>query len=349
LENPTWEVTKRPQGIEIPAVYMYASQRALVFPALFSMDKEDISFLTSGHYGTIESYFERCGLDAALFVPQVIAAGCDSLEHHIESHDEWVRLRAVFKAIFPSVLDRASSESILVAKYLDQLRLPLRGNIGLVDIGWMGSMQEAFEKLAALSGRNYSVTGYYIGMHAGAEQRTGAGRRMKGYLTNLGKPEDINQWIQEGIELIDFLFLAPHGSCLGYVERAGAIEPFLEDNPLEAENTAKAQRVQMGVIDYITAVQSLIRECPRLQLDTRGALFPFAQVIREPTKAEAELLGDLTHVLGFGKSERLYIARPPERQTRHLNGSASASGSRAKPYAPFWEIGYAKRTGKLVG
>jgi predicted HAD superfamily hydrolase len=324
------------KGEPIQSIYLYGSRRALVFPALLTMDDDDLTFLASGVRETVRNYLGRCGLDPEAFEMAVRTSGLPSLDYRIESGDDWLAVRKLFQTIARDVLRAASAESRHVLTYFDQLGIPSTGHVAIVDIGWLGSMQHGLEKLFRLSGRSCSVSGYYVGVHDGACHRVKSGQRMKGYLTTLGQPDELNKWILECVELIEFLFLAPHGSCLGFDDIGGEIVPRLEDSQFDADNTAKALKVQEGVLAFLEEARPLIERYPHLVVDSRGAFFPYAEVIMNPTRVEAETLGNLTHVQNFGKSERAYIAKV-QRQPRQ--GDADAS-------KPFWRTGYAKLTGK---
>lgn len=135
--------------------------------------------------------------------------------------------------------------------------------------------------------------------------------------------------------------VAPHGTCLGFDDVGGVIVPRLENNPFEAENAAKALKVQDGTLTFVHDARALIERYPHLVLDNRGAFFPYAQVLKDLTKPEAETLGELTHVQSFGKSERAYIAKV-------LRGARRGNGDTADTAKPFWRAGYAQLTGQKI-
>lgn len=322
------------QGVTLPSLYMYASRRALVFPALMSVADGDIEFLGSGKYQDVATYLRRCGLEPDAYEREVLEAGFASVDQQLFTYEDWKQLRTLFQKLAPRILQATAAESKLALSYLDQLDIPKSGRLAVVDIGWHGTMQEALEKLLRLSGRSTTVTGYYVGLHPRAQKWLDRGQHMKGYLAHAGKPEDIYSWIYSCVELVEFLFLAPHGSTLGFVDVDGTIHPRLEDNGWEADNVAKAARVRQGVRQFFEAVQPFVERFPHAELDPRGAFFPYAQVIMDPTAEEARLLGDLSHVEGFGQSERRYIAKP---------NAIPPTERGAHEQPPFWTIGYAKR------
>lgn len=336
-----FDLVQQWKGEPIQTTYMYASRRALVFPALLTMDDDDLVFLCGGNRESVHNYLERCGLDPEAFEMAAQAAGLPSLDYRVETDADWLAVRKLFQTISRDVLRSASAESRNVLAYFDQIGLPSEERIGLVDIGWLGSMQNGFEKLMRLSGRSCSVTGYYVGVHREAAPRINNGQRMKGYLTRLSQPDEINDWVMQCVELIEFLFLAPHGTCLGFDNQEGVIVPRLEDNRFEAENTAKALKVQDGALAFLQDALPLIERYPHLILDARGAFFPYAQVLKDPTRPEAEALGELTHVQSFGKSERAYIAKV-------TRGSRKGKGDASDTAKPFWRAGYAKLTGQKI-
>lgn len=319
------------RGLDIKTVYMYASRRALVFPALVGINQPALDSLVAGSGMTVRMYLERWGLDAERYDYDARLCGFESLDARVKEPHEYANMGRLFTVIGPDVLASATRESELVQRYFDQLDLPQTGRLAVMDVGWHGSLQESLTTLLRLSGRSCSVKGYYLGLHQGAHSRIAKGHAMSGYLTTVGQPEDLNTWILSCVELVEFLLLAPHGSCLGFTESDGQIVPILEDDPTEVDNREKAAIVQEGAMQFLEAARPLLKEFPTLEIDPRGALYPYAQIIMDPTLEEARTLGDLTHEQNLGQG-RWYLANPDAVKRKKMRLDTV-----------FWKIGYQRR------
>ena len=321
----------RARGLEIASVYMYASRRALVFPSLMALDEHALSLLSSGVNMPVRAYLKRYGLNAERYTYDAKFCGFKSLDDRVKEPEDFDRVKRLFTLIGADVLQATTQEAAIAQRYFDQLQLPRSGHVAIMDVGWFGSTQEGLTKLLRLSGRSTTVTGYYLGLHREAEVRMNRGYPMKGYLTTAGEPEDIHSWMMACIELVEFLLLAPHGSCLGFTERDGQITPVLEDDPTEAGNREKAAAVQEGALKFIEDAIPLLAAFPTLEFDPHGAFYPYAQVIMDPTYEEARTLGDLTHEQNMGQG-RWYLANPEALKREH-----------ASMDTVFWKAGYQRR------
>lgn len=326
------------QGIPTPAprsAYVYASRWAWGFPALCTVDDRALTFLISGAPQAVHQYLDRCGLDPQVYERELAACGFQSVDDIVETEEERRRLALVFKRLHRDVLLRAATEAQLVTRYLDQLQLPRHGTVGLVDVGWLGSMQASFDTLMTLSGRECAVNGYYFGTLAAAantQSQAAHGLTMNGYLTNYGAPAEIERWITQCVQLLELPFLASHGTCIGFEDQKGAIVPRLQDiaeDLEELDDLRKAAEVQRGIVAFLDCARSVIQQCPHLQLDPLGAMIPMAETMMDPTREEAERLGNLTQSDGFSNTMREFVAHPNARDGRYL-----------------WEAGYHKRSGR---
>ena len=313
--------------VTIDSVYMHASRRALEFPALLSMEDKDVAFLTEGMYGRpVRTYLDRWGLHTDDYRRELLAGGFESGSDIVSCHEDRLRLGQVFKKIHKKVLLAAANESKLVSRYLDQVGVPHKGNIGVVNTGWLGSMQAAFDTLLKLTGRSCSLKGFYLGTHLAAHNTAYSRQAMAGYLTNFGAPEDIDRWVNACVELVEVPFRGSSSSCIGFEEREAGIWPKFADQTGDKKTFERGARIQEGIMQFLTAARPLVEKCMYLDLDPRGAFLSYAEIMLEPTREEATLLGDLTTSDEFENAERIYLASP-------LSDVGAVS----------WKIGYAKR------
>jgi predicted HAD superfamily hydrolase len=300
------------RGMSVNSIYMYASRKALQFPALVGYGTEERDFLLSFGVGTVGEYLSRCDLDPSQYRREILEAGFAGPDDRAGDPDSYPKLCHLFNQLHKAILRRAADQSKLVSRYLDQIEIPAKGQVGLVDIGWYGSLQQGFQRFMRLTDREVRVHGYYLGLHNPAKYRIARGQRMESYLTYLAEPEEMHVSVMASVELIEFLLLAPHGTCLGFSESPdGVIEPVLsEGNADELVNVEKAARVQEGVMAFLELVRPIIEDFPHIDIDPIGAFYPYAQTTNDPTLEEAKLLGGLKHAEGFGNSALECLTEP---------------------------------------
>jgi hypothetical protein len=151
--------------------YLYASRRAFNVPALTEINERTCDFLVSGTTRMpVGAFLSRIGLSVLESLPMILAAGFSGPEQMVLSGEDYGRLRALFYTLAPNLLLQAHAERSLLSEYLQQEDVHNQSHIGLVDIGWHGSLQESFCKLLSLSGQNKSqVLSGYISCRYGSD------------------------------------------------------------------------------------------------------------------------------------------------------------------------------------
>lgn len=323
--------------------YLYASRRALNLPALLAIDENACDFLVSGTSRLqVREFLARIGLDPATLLPQIQVAGFRGPDQRVETGTDYGQLRALFRSLDQVLLAQAAAERDLLKEYLRREQLLDQPHIGLVDIGWHGSLQDSLGDLTQLFGCASPLTGFYLGTFPPARRRVAAGADHRAYLCEGGEPSARFQIIHRSVEVFEWLFCAPHGSVLGFRQQAdGAIEPLLESGDLEQARHASAERMQAGALRFIEdALDCFTPAAPPPPIGPDLAVSLLAELLIRPSAEEAQRLGDLPHAEGFGNVMRVRpIAQPA-----------------AKPYQPlawlrlyrdyhtaFWKPGYLRR------
>jgi predicted HAD superfamily hydrolase len=324
-----------------PSEYLYASRRALNVPAITELDERTVDFLVSGtSILRVAQFLERLSLDPRLFTRAIREAGFSSMDQRVRTGADYAKLRSLFRSITDEISRVAVEERSVILDYFRGAGMFDRKRIGIVDIGWHGTLQNSISTLLGLTGRRAEIKGYYLGTFSTAKAAHDRGQEMAAYLCEYGKPESRHTVIKLCVELFEFLHLAPHGSVLRFTARNGDIAPVLEENDFERPKMAKACAVQRGVLDFVKDFEAAWQQFYFLSIPPDLALQPISEVLRDPTKTEAAMLGDLEHAEGFGNVyERRYIAKPPGLLTAVMNPRSLFDRYRQA----FWKIGYMKR------
>lgn len=333
-----------------PSEYLYASRRALNVPAITELDERTMNFLVSGtSILRVAQFLERIGLDPSFFTGTVREAGFSSLDQQVRTGADYAKLRILFRSITDEIGRVAAEERPFILDYFRRMGILDRKRIGIVDIGWHGTLQNSIGTLLSLSGRKADIKGYYLGTFSPARAMRDRGQEMAAYLCEYGEPESRHAVIKLCVELFEFLHLAPHGSVLRFAARNGHVAPVLEENDLERPKMNKASAVQRGVLDFVKDFEVAWQQFRFLSIPPDLALQPIREVLRDPTLTEAVMLGDLEHAEGFGNVyEQRYIAKPPGLLTAFIKPRSLFDRYRQA----FWKTGYMKRLrsfGGLVG
>ncbi len=171
--------------------------------------------------------------------------------------------------------------------------------IGLVDLGWGGTIQENIENILTKSGSDFSISGFYLGVSGAAKQRVLKGRIMHSFLPKFGSSPHLNV-LYRSPEPIEQSCMSHHGSVIGYkyTKQDGAF-PIFDTYRLSDEETAKRKAIQSGARNFAN-VWKYVKENKIISEEIQNELSLQAmdiacRLLKFPRKDEAILLGELHH------------------------------------------------------
>lgn len=222
----------RTENIDIECSYFYCSRYSLRAGAYRYFDDSAYEKLFLHSYRqTASNMLARAGLDEHMMTLVYEDIKFDKLkEHEImgrKGFDEFcgkVRKSVTFREIISEISEKAY---INVMKYIGQEGLNRHQKIGIVDLGWTGSLQYTLRRLLDSSRINTHITGFYMGMLEAPPSKPGSE-----YVTWLFNEKDIKikSWFAHN--LMECICSGPHGMTLGYIKVEGRILPVTA----EAEN-----------------------------------------------------------------------------------------------------------------
>jgi predicted HAD superfamily hydrolase len=301
---------------QVPSHYLYASRRSLIVPSITAINDDVIKFLTSGSSRlTVEDYIKRIGLQAAPYAAQAQAAGFASLQSPVDKATDADKLKRLLVSLQDPIVEHAQAEKQWLLAYLKQSGLLDGQRVGVVDVGWHGTLQEALSKLLAQQQWPGKLSGFYFGTFAPTASRIAQGLDIQSYACHCGEPAYNQQTIKASVEIFEWFFSAPHGSVLSFQPGAdGTIQPVLESNDFEAYRIETATRAQQAALDYIAdhvTCTGAAAGSKLTQLPAASSLSMLRQLLSQPTAQEASMLGDIPHVEGFGNTLHVrHIAKP---------------------------------------
>ena len=325
-----------------PAEYLYASRRALNIPSITTLDDHVMDFLVSGTSRLcVDQFIQRLGLNPSDFEVAICAVGFTNGRQRVISGHDYAQLRALYHQIFPEIQKIALTERINLHTYLDSIGLLAQKKIGMVDIGWHGTLQRSISRLLATEGKEIEIKGYYLGTFEKANSLIEEGYSINSYICHLGKPITLHHIIKLCVEVFEFIHTAPHGSVIRFdLTSHDKIEPVFDSADCNPERLAKAEALQQGALDFVRNSADIWSKLDFLQLPPEMAVEPLAQVLSNPSRQELLYLGDLEHAEGFGDVYvKRHLAKPPNIVKILKNPLELLYGYRNA----FWRRGYCKR------
>lgn len=184
------------------------------------------------------------------------AFGFTSLEESIPESKHFMAQKLIAR-LCEHMRKNILSKKDICLRYLNQELLTSWSRINIMDIGWIGSCQDALESLT-----QKCVTGYYFGTLDAVKNDKFCS--MFGWYFDCGIPvQNSNNLSQYGM-MYEFLFSAPHGSTIGYQQTDGGyITPILnEDKPFNRiinEFQTAAIRMCGEYMKYSPYMEDIIR------------------------------------------------------------------------------------------
>jgi len=280
-------------GVNLEVVTCYASRMATARAAMLEVNVESaVALLEGAHEITPQAILEILGLgnEGAQFLDAETRA--KPLASQKAALD---LLRVLFR--MPLIRDRIErhhrESQDLAFEYLSQL-VGDASKVGVLDLGWSGSIQRNIARILRRKGRDVRTIGCYLACTPRAARLFIEGQEAHAYLSN--------DWDRVAI-LPEVCITACIGSTSGYARQSsGRVEPVLESVAPMPEQLAIKQRLRQGVLSFQEMWLTIRRRPEHLALSVEvlsdidrlsaPILYRWMDL---PTKPEADRLGGLYH------------------------------------------------------
>lgn len=153
----------------------------------------------------------------------------------IVNQENYPKVQKLAAWLSDKVKKRLLEEKDLLAAYLDQHQMSRWDTINIMDIGWVGSCQDALEKLL-----RKKVRGYYFGtLDTSVRQKYCS---MFGWVFDDRIPGNAANDIYRNGMMYEWLFSAPHGSTWGYEKKEDKIIPVMNRTSDQYKLIARFQK-----------------------------------------------------------------------------------------------------------
>lgn len=284
----------------LPSSYVYASRRMMNFAVISErLTARDYDFLSAtGTPIPIEAFATRVLGDLDVNTLDVALERIGVERGSIVRPSNRAPAQALLAALQPEIVRHAEVEQATVLDYLRSEGLD-KATVGLVDIGWQGSIQDSMESLLGVQ-----LHGYYLGV---LDTPKTAGRRtMHGWMDSRKTPLE-RKWLGSlhgrGAELIELLFAHPIEPSITTIARAdGVFSPVYSQDRVRDKDAVLIARIQERALDFVRdlARTSLSTAAPATPLSFEVALMFMRDLVLRPSQRQAELLGGLHHDNSLG-------------------------------------------------
>ncbi len=319
------------------SVYFYASRRALIIPTLFMEDdlKGMIDKLYIRDYIKVGNLFRKLGLEEKDYKDIVIKHGYN-IDDNVKYEDLFKeRFTKLFNEIKPIIYSNSKKEYDLLLDYMKQEEFI--GDVSIVDIGWNGNMQMAFNNIIKNTKDETNIEGFYVGVLP--ESKNVGKINMHGFLFDDVNNRDIYLCLKVINSIFESMFLAPHGSVKKYKKKHGKIEPVLLEYEFDEGIEKKSyEEIQEGALQFIRDFNSSDLKYI-LNIDSRLSFYNMMKFAYYPKLRDVEKFGDFK----FLEDDIIYIAKP-KKITYYLGHPKKLFSD---VYTSGWLIGFMKRLTKV--
>lgn len=279
-----------------PQYYLKVSRQALSVPLLASsknfndMIKRLRVFMRNDEIKTLQ---EVCKLDERRFADLLSERGL-SLTTKVRDID-YENQAFLFDAIQKLGGGRFAEQRELAEEYLSVSGF--NGKIGIVDVGYSGTMQSALNTMAT---EEVDSVGYYLGVQNLESPDYYADLNRKGYLYSPGINEAFHKMIRFSSEVFEFLLLNEDGSTSGY-KRAddNGIIATLADQEYSHESAALSREIQSAAIEFLNdVIASPITSLVLDAVDPYLIMKPYSAFADYPDKDTIGLFGSVVFLDG---------------------------------------------------
>ncbi|MCL6444354.1 MAG: hypothetical protein K6T83_13025 [Alicyclobacillus sp.] len=335
LFHTVWNEYRDALNVSATSRYAYVSRASIFYPSFIDLDLQRLRKLTSGRINrTVRSRLEYIGIHPNEIFATARRLGLN-VDDQVSSGDP--RFYELLATHYDLIIRRAHERQEGARKYIEQL-IGNASSVVIVDVGWTGSLQGAMARL--MRGLRCQLYGLYFGLFSGAS-REGVGLSMQGWLMNDGLPHKWAEAITSGgAELLELALTAPHGTTVGYaIDKSGRVNPVLESltkHVDEERYLSVAQRLQAGArrfMDQCLVTIGIDNSAGTSLAESAEWAKPFYELVMNPTRLEADILGDVTHSDVGSTKERVPLAKrvsSKKEYQRELNNAFWKAGFRVR-------------------
>ncbi|MDB5582851.1 MAG: hypothetical protein JWR80_8027 [Bradyrhizobium sp.] len=230
------------------------------------------------------------------------------LDEEVSSGHVHSALIRIARVLTPLIRKNAADHFEAIGAYFRHVGIDQLSRIGIVDIGWHGSMQVLLQKILQEMDYRIKITGIYAGLYEHAKKPV-SNDTMTAYLFDYGQNKEIERQVQCGPSVLEVLHSAPHGTTVGYsIEPSGAVVPVFANSPAEVDQYGRfVQHWHKGglqfISDFLEAKEKLAKDA-EIPIDLTFAK-NLLRMIERPSPEESSFISILGLHPDFGQNDEM--------------------------------------------
>ncbi|MBU3134089.1 HAD-IA family hydrolase [Clostridium gasigenes] len=319
--------------------YMFISRRAVIVPSFNEKLEFDqlIEILGLRKKDTIKSFFRRIGLDYNKYINDIVESGYN-VEENIDLINKRSNLEKLFNKIKKDMLINSEEEKKKLVKYIYELGIENK-KVGVIDIGWRGSMQYSLMNILKTLNINTDITGFYVGLNKQSYNFIKKGIKAEGYLFSYERNKELEYQVSSFIGLLETFFLAPHGSVIGYdQDKNGNVRPILDELEYTKKDLVITSEVQEGALNFIKDY-SIYNKKLKIKVNEHIAFNNISNLGITPSKEYLKMFGDIS----FSDFDNGFLAKPDKLFKYIMNPNKLIKDF----FASQWKVGFLKELFKI--
>ena len=315
LPHATWECADFGKRTGITTSYLYVSRRSLnlgaaaVTSSAAQLGQNALDVLADRCAGyTVRHVIERSGLSGISPLMEEAHQIFGSHEHVLVSDDVW-NLKALFQRSSGDVYQILRGDLDNAVQYLRQEGLH-EGAVGLVDVGWNGTLQSSIARILRHAGCQVRIFGFYCGLWNDAQKNRPSAGWMEGAFGSdfIHDPEQYA--VRNAVDLLENLFAAPEGTTTGYRSEHGRMVACVAGDGTEQDThqrlIAPFQKATLEVLERVYGQGRCEALTPEM-IEVAPAMAALARLSLSPGRGEMEILGSILHCSDFSHAVHVPI------------------------------------------
>jgi FMN phosphatase YigB (HAD superfamily) len=303
LLQRAWEAAGCTARTAVPASYLHVSRRTLnLAEAGGDFTEQALSRLCNTFRPrSLHAVLGRAGLLGCSDLVAEAAAKLGGLNETVTWPAGIETLRSLLRGHWPAVQAALGPVRDGTLGYLAQ-HVPDCRRLGMVDLGWGGSLQASLAGLLPEAGRDVVLSGFYYSLFPEAQQRRPYAGWLEGAFGNDFIPLKDQFGVQSAVPILENLHSAPEGTTVNYRVVNSAYVPVLGDSAVEkAQHAALIAPFQQGTLEAVGELFTTGRlGAVRLEnLTPAAGRAAIERVGLSPSRDELAALGQIRHSADF--------------------------------------------------
>lgn len=241
----------RASSVSMPeGSHLICSRRAVLFGALRT--ERDILRLLQRHFhGTLKAFFEK-RLNIIDLAPIERRLGSRTLEEKISLPQDHDKVYAYVTRVFDILSEQARKEREALLQYCEEQGLKAPMKIGLVDLGYSGTVQKTLSDLLQLP-----LAGYYFVTDMAARELENSGLICRACFGEFLDPLNTDNPFSRYSLLLEAVLAAPTGQLVCFRQTPAGPEPVYKEPGVSQRAFATISIIHEGILRFIKDLLSL--------------------------------------------------------------------------------------------